>query len=393
MRFASTTHFLGDPLLYMYITNSRMKKHWWVIIFSVIILCTLIFIIFTRRQSHRTLEGVVQTTIVQDGIKYEKSENGATIIATTRLLPSVVVIPSSVKIGGKSLKVNAIIDSVDVKPFQNKTEMESIIIPNSITKIQGYEFANNKSLNTIIFLHTETLPSVSDTAFYNNTFDNITVIYNSTVTNPEVITSFVNDSGNPFVSINGNLEQYSMRDYFKFFDSKPKTNRVFYDALKQSNTDIVKMMSTIHTQFTNNNFSNMKSSCENLIAFLQDASSNSDVLAKQFNFVEKQPNYFKDMNLAIQRITKKTTDLSKYIEKAVRERPPYSKSKTALNTDNFILVYKNNGIVYEEMCREIYKFLESKTAFKSENGTTFTLPRPFYCRYNPNSDFKNTAYP
>jgi hypothetical protein len=154
----------------------------------------------------------------------------------------------------------------------------------------------------------------------------------------------------------------------------------------------------------------MKTTCTNLINFLNDARTACDDLGLKYflqdsfkNMLQSDvPNsYFVYMSAAIDSIRVKANDMKTYLTN-VNPRVGDTTAANKFNENNFITGFRDGGLIYEELCKEIYKFLESESTIKRifhksnklvrrppvtgplvyEDQTELVLTSPFqfYCR-------------
>ena len=102
-----------------------------------------------------TWEGQVYTNVGLDGLKYEFDSrwNGSNVERTARLLGEYVeqkgklLIPSQIEFDEKIYAVSSIIWTA----FQDKTELTSVIIPETVTHIEYRAFMNCSNLTNVVF--------------------------------------------------------------------------------------------------------------------------------------------------------------------------------------------------------------------------------------------------
>lgn len=198
------------------------------------------------------------------------------------------------------------------------------------------------------------------------------------------------------------------REFNKFYDPSTTTATTdTYKTLKETNKNIVDKISQIYTQCTNKNFPSMKTTCTNLINFLNDARTACDDLGLKYvsqdSFKNEyvQVSYFVYMSTAIDSIRVKANDMKTYLTN-VNPRVGDTTALNKFNENNFITGFRDGGLIYEELCKEIYNFLESETTIKRifhksnklvrrppvtgpyfyEDQTELVLTSPFqfYCR-------------
>ena len=168
---------------------------------------------------------------------------------------------------------------------------------------------------------------------------------------------------------------------------------------KTKNTKIVLKIQEIYDKFNSKQYSSISTLSGELKTSINSAFSSCEKLESAYND-QTDENYFSTLKYALKDIRDKyNSPMLEYItEEDKKKNRSYSTIQVAFNTNNFIKDFKNYGIYYDQMCRDVYNILESrlsKTVPIQETVNneqvnverTFNLPRQFYCRYNPKSTF------